>query len=781
MSLALDAILLEHSSGILLLVEPSSLAIRAASEPALRLLGYRREALLGRPITDIECSLADALFWEEVRQGGPAEVRNADASYLCAGGDLLPASKTVSRVAHDGELWLVIRAEPLERGRRIEDAFASVPSLLRATLEATADGILLVDRGGRIVNMNRQFSRMWGLPDALLVGHEESAIAAFMAGLFSDPDAYRARLAEIAPDAEGETFDLLHLANDRFLERTSLPARHGAQILGRVFSFTDVTARIRAEEALRTREELFRKAFDVSPDAININRLEDGLYVSVNRAFVRLMGYAREEIIGRTSIGLDIWDNAEDRTRLMQALAKSGTVENLEAKFRTKSGEIRSGLMSSALIEIDGVPHSICVTHDITEHRQSERARAQLELQLRESQKMEALGTLAGGVAHDFNNIVAAIMGNAELACQDIEPAHPAQESLGEILKASRRAKDLVQQILAFGRRQVLERRVISLAPVVEESVRLLRSTLPARVSLSVECMPDAPMVLADATQVEQVLLNLCANAWQVVQERGHAGVIEVRLDAHVVAAARPKQPERRSMGGRAALRPGRYARLTVRDNGSGMDEATRARIFEPFFTTKPAGEGTGLGLAVVHGIVQGHEASIEVQSAPGKGASFSVYFPAATAPAAAAPAPARTQDTVPGHGGGEHILCVDDDESIVFLITRLLERQGYRVSGYTDPHAAVAAVRAAPGEFDLVVTDYNMPGMSGLEVARALRQIRADLPVALASGYITEALRAEAPAAGVIDLIYKPNTADELCRAVARLAHAWRGNADSS
>jgi len=215
---------------------------------------------------------------------------------------------------------------------------------------------------------------------------------------------------------------------------------------------------------------------------------------------------------------------------------------------------------------------------------------------------------------------------------------------------------------------------------------------------------------------------------------------------------------------------PGRYACLTVSDNGSGMDQETLARIFEPFFTTKPVDKGTGLGLAVVHGIVQEHGASIEVRSAPGGGSTFRVYFPAADAPAQAVRPSAPEAPAV--HGQGKRVLFIDDDESIVFLMTRLLERQGYRVSGYTDARAALAVARANPAQFDLAVTDFNMPGMSGLDVAQALRELRADLPIAVASGYITDELRAQAPAAGVSELIYKPNTVDELCEAISRLAH---------
>jgi PAS domain S-box-containing protein len=401
---------------------------------------------------------------------------------------------------------------------------------------------------------------------------------------------------------------------------------------------------------------------------------------------------------------------------------------------------------------------------DITERKQSEVAREQLEAQLRESQKMEALGTLAGGVAHDFNNILTTISGNVELARQDVGTDHAAQASLEEIDKASRRAKDMVQQILAFGRRQQLERKATSLALIVLESERLLRATLPANVVLRVDCLADAPSVLADATQVKQIILNLCANALHAVQDLARPGAIEVRLSAHdhTGSAAFPDLP------------PGRYACLTIRDNGSGMDEATRAHIFEPFFTTKPMGKGTGLGLSVVHGIAQAHEARVAVESAPGEGTTFRVYFPAIDAPAAITVVRSRAAQSVSGEG--RHVLYVDDEEAIIFLMTRLLGRQGYRVSGYTDPHAAVAAARADPAQFDLAVTDYNMPGMSGLEVAMALREIRADLPVVLASGYITEELRQQAPAAGVRELIYKPNTVDELCEAVARFANAQGG-----
>lgn len=397
------------------------------------------------------------------------------------------------------------------------------------------------------------------------------------------------------------------------------------------------------------------------------------------------------------------------------------------------------------------------VSRDISERKRAEAHSARLEAQLHESQKMEALGTLAGGVAHDFNNVLATILGNVELARQDVGPCHAALVSLNEIGMASRRAKDLVQQILIFGRRQKLEPKVTSLALVVVETTRLLRGTLPSEVTLNVDCRGDTPAVLADATQVKQVLLSLCRNALDAIQDQERPGTIDVNLYSYDHAHG--------EVHGELPL--GRYACLAVRDNGSGMDEFTRSRLFEPFFTTKAVGKGTGLGLAVVYGIAQAHGASMEVTSTPGEGAEFRIYFPAVSE--AIPEIRVLAADGTPAQTGGTHILYVDDEEAIVFLMKRLLERKGYRVSGYSDSREAIAALRATPDEFDLVVTDYKMPAMTGLEVAGVIRAIRPDLPVVMASGYVTEELRQEAPAVGIRELIYKPNTVEELCEAVAR------------
>ncbi len=411
---------------------------------------------------------------------------------------------------------------------------------------------------------------------------------------------------------------------------------------------------------------------------------------------------------------------------------------------------------------------------DLTGRKKAEAHRNELEAQLRESHKMQAVGTMAGGIAHDFNNILGAILGNVELAKADCAAGSPVLESLLEIDKAGRRARDLVRQILTFSRNEPPQRSAVSLAEVVHDTERLLRVTLPPAIELHMQLQAGLPPVLADATQVEQALLNLCTNAVHAIgTERG---------SIHVEAAT--VQPDQR-LTERLGLAPIDYVALTVRDTGPGMDAATLERIFEPFFTTKPVGQGTGLGLAVVHGVMRTHEGGVDVQSAPGQGSRFTLYFPVATgATAGAQPSPAAqavplaaaTSSPEPAEPPGgalgkkHHVMYVDDDQALVFLVQRLLRRRGYEVSGYTDPHEATAALRAAPQAYDLLVTDYNMPGFCGVDLVREARLIRPNLPVALASGYVTAEIEQAALAEGAQALIHKPNDVEELCATVQRL-----------
>ena len=396
--------------------------------------------------------------------------------------------------------------------------------------------------------------------------------------------------------------------------------------------------------------------------------------------------------------------------------------------------------------------------HDLTAQKKMEAHRTALESQLRESQKMQAIGTMAGGIAHDFNNIISAILGNVQLARLDAQAEGTVATSLHEIDKAGRRARDLVRQILTFSRNEPPHRVPLQLADVVHETLRLVKVSLPPHVTLHTSIDEHTPAVLADATQVEQALLNLCTNAIHAMTE--HPGTLSVEL-THNRHSFNP------TLERRGGLR-GQHVKLTVRDSGCGMNEDTVQRVFEPFFTTKPVGQGTGLGLSVVHGIMRAHQGTVRVKSVPGQGSKFTLYFPVSDGniePVSVLPAETSTTT-----GIGQRVMYVDDDEALVFLVKRLLTRKGYKVITFTDPRQALAALHTDPYICDLLVTDYNMPGYSGVDLLRDTLALRADLPVALASGYVTPEIEKDALAAGARALIHKPNDVDELCSKVHKL-----------
>jgi signal transduction histidine kinase/CheY-like chemotaxis protein len=391
----------------------------------------------------------------------------------------------------------------------------------------------------------------------------------------------------------------------------------------------------------------------------------------------------------------------------------------------------------------------------------AEAERQGLEIQLRQAQKMDAIGQLSGGIAHDFNNILTAIKANLQLALEDVGTHHPAIPSLRDAERATDHAVDLVRQILLFARREPTERRAIDLRVIGEQSVKLLRATLPAGVDLRFSPAVDVPAVSADATQMQQVIMNLGTNAWHAL-ERG-SGQIDVTVDA-----AELDVDAARALPGR---RPGRWVRLGVRDTGVGMDAATLERIFEPFFTTKGPDRGTGLGLAVVHGIVASHNGSIAVASRPGGGTTFEVYLPPANQGVAGdGPEIVRAP-----RGAGEHVLFIDDEPMLNRSAARVLERCGYRVSAFADPREAIEQLGRRPDDFALVITDMNMPNLSGLEVARAVRARRPDLPILLLSGNLADEVRAEAAKLGVQSVLQKPWSFEDLAEAVNRLVRASR------
>lgn len=445
--------------------------------------------------------------------------------------------------------------------------------------------------------------------------------------------------------------------------------------------------------------------------------------------------------------------------------AVQSSLEAGEVTSQTVLGEFAARTLQGQAIQVEvsvalepsGV--TTLFARDLTARKQAEVQRAALEAQLRASQKMQAVGTMAGGIAHDFNNILSAILGNTDLARQDVAASSTAMTSLLEIDKAGRRARDLVRQILTFSRNEVPKRTAMPLGEVVQETVRLVRVTLPPHVELFTDIPDHSPQVLADSTQIEQALLNLCTNA--VLSIGADKGSVHVTL-----AAVRLTSAEATPLG----LAPGPFVSLSVSDTGSGMSEATLERIFEPFFTTREVGQGTGLGLAVVHGILQTHQGGISVQSTLGTGSTFTLYFPVSgdQSPASMPPTPANREV----QGRGKHVMYVDDDQALVFLVRRVLQRRGFQVSTFTDPREAQHALEEDPQRYDLLVTDYNMPGFSGLDLLRAAKQLRPDLPVALASGYVTPEIEANAQQAGANAMVYKPNDVNELCETVQRLVH---------
>jgi len=472
---------------------------------------------------------------------------------------------------------------------------------------------------------------------------------------------------------------------------------------------------------------------------------ESGRFVSVNGASCRLLGYARHELLTMSVSDIDPAFDDEVWPAHWAELRSKGAL-SFETEVRTKTGERVPVEIAANLLSFEGRQFDFAVMRDLRERRRAEEQRVLLEGKLRQAQKMESLGTLAGGIAHDFNNLLAAITCNLELAEEAVAAGEPLEMELQEIRMATTRATDLVRRILAFSRKQPARRAVARLDPIVEEVARLLRAGIPAAIELVTEIGERVPPVHMDSTQIHQVLMNLGTNAWQAIAKP--KGTIRLGLEAVTVRGAHP-------------VPPGHYARVRVGDDGVGMSPSTIERIFEPFFTTKGVGVGTGLGLAVVHGIVAEHGGVIVVDSAEERGAVFDVYLPAADKDLSRSEQPPSRK-----HTGSGRVLLVDDEEAVLRAGKRVIEMLGYDVTACGSALDALAAVQADPARFDLVVTDLSMPDLSGLELALRLRELRGDLPIVMVTGRRSEE-ESDLAAAGICVVLDKPYSSEELSAAL--------------
>ncbi len=519
--------------------------------------------------------------------------------------------------------------------------------------------------------------------------------------------------------------------------------------------WSEITERKQAEESQHQAEAKYRSIFDNAVEGI-MQTTPQGDLITANPALARMLGYESVEEVLASSLSLarDVYVNPADRMTFTRLIEAGDFSNGFQCQVKRKDGQpVWVSLNGRTTRDANGAIQFYDVTCvDITEGRK-------LEEQVRQSQKMEAVGQLAGGIAHDFNNILGAIIGNTELAQADTQISPATVDGLKAIMQASVRASDLVRQILTFSRREEQERQPVQLHFVVGEALKLLRSTVPATIELETH-LANTPTVLADPSQIHQIVMNLCTNAAHAL--RGKPGTIKVEL-AEVAVDAGVAQTH-------ADLPPGNYVRLTVADNGCGMDRATRERIFEPFFTTKAPGEGTGLGLSVVHGIMKSHDGGVAVYSQPGEGTAFHLYFPVLDAAAATEAEAEAVLPPVP-RGRGEHVLFVDDELPLLLLGQKVLEDLGYQVTTERSGMEALAAVREQTDpQFDLVVTDLTMPGMSGAELARQLLALQPLLPIILTTGYSPTLTPESTREMGFRDLLLKPNTGRTLGEAVHRV-----------
>jgi len=610
---------------------------------AERTFGYRRAEVIGRPMVEL---IIPPRHRAEHRRGfaryletGEEHVigRRLEMSAVRSDAVEFPVELTITRVAGSGPPVFTAFLRDITDRLHAEAELRDTLSLLSATLESTADGILVVDQAGKIVSLNRKFAAMWRIPQEILESRDDDRAIAFVLSQLTDPDAFVAKVRDLYAQPDAESFDVLEFKDGRVFERYSIPQRIDGESVGRVWSFRDVTARKQAEAALRESED-----------------------------------------------------------------------------------------------------------------------------QLRQSQKMDAIGRLAGGVAHDFNNLLTVILGYGEQMLERLEPGDPQRRAAEEIHNAAERAAALTRQLLAFSRKQMLESRSLDLNRIAAGTAEMLHRLIEEDIELKVELDPSLGRVLADEHQMQQVIMNLAINARDAMPGGGRLTLATANADVDDTDLVQ-----------HLPLPTGHYVTLLVGDTGIGMDAETRARVFEPFFTTKELGKGTGLGLATVYGIVRQTGGYIWVDSEPGQGSVFRVYLPRQDAPTSAGAREFSSAAAEPLPSGHETVLLVEDEAMVRELMRGTLERQGYQVLSAGSGREALSVASAHGGPLNLLVTDVVMPGLRGTDLAARLVPAHPRLRVLYMSGYADDDVLRHGVREGQAAFLQKPFTRVALARRVREVLDA--------
>jgi len=627
--------------------------------------------------------------------------------------------------------------------KRVEESLRKERDRAQMYLDVAGVMIMTLGPDGTVQLMNRKGCEILGLPEEEILN--KNWFDHFI------PERIRAHVKNVFQRLISGDIEAVEYFENTILTRSgeereiawfnTLLKDDGGHITGSLSSGQDITLRKRAQERLD-------RFFNVSLDMLCVADLR-GYFRYLNPAFEKTLGFSTEALLSKPYLDYVHPDDRELTVAAAEQLTTGDAIVDFENRYRCKDGSYK-WLKWSYMPDLkQGLVYA--VARDVTGEKAERRNREQLEAQLQQAQKMEAIGTLAGGIAHDFNNILTAVIGYTEIAMSDSDADSIQYKNLLQVLKAGERAKDLVHQILTFSRHSEQEMKPVCVKLIAQETAKLLRATLPSSIEIKNGIQSDAA-VLADPTQIHQVLMNICTNASHAMQEAG--GVLEILLDDVVLDAGfANKHPD---------LRSERYIKLTVSDTGHGIPAELLERIYDPFFTTKDKGEGTGMGLAVVHGIVKIHGGAITVQSTPGKGSAFCIYLPVIERD--------LILETFADYSipkGTERILFIDDEPAIVNMSRQALRTLGYDVVGKMSSVEALALFEEQKDRFDLVITDLTMPLMTGENLAKQLLNIRPDIPIILSTGFSAKMDEKKAMALGIRAFISKPVSIREIAETI--------------